>query len=75
MAVAKLRDLRERKKELTRIVGVLETLIQDWDLRLRKSNSRPAHLLESLPIGNPGGHLAPPFSSFRGRNPKREERR
>ena len=74
MAAAKLRDLRERKKELTRLVGVLERLIQDWDRRLRRSNGRPAYLLQSLPTGNSGGHLAPPFSSSRGRNPKRGER-
>ena len=74
MAVARLRDLRERQKELTRMVGELERLIRDWDRRLRKSNGGPAHLLESLPTGNSSGYLAPPFSSYRGRNPKRGER-
>lgn len=75
MAAAKLRGLREREKELTQMVSLLGKVIRDWDRRLRKSNGRPAHLLQSLAIGASGGHLAPPFSSSRRRNSRRGIRR
>ncbi len=71
MAAAKLRDLREREKELTQMVRLLGNVIRDWDRRLQNSNGRPAHLLQSLASGASGGHLAPPFSSSRGRNSRR----
>ena len=70
-------DLEQRLARLDQRIQKIETAVTDrsfdWDRRLRKSNGRPAHLLQSLPNGNSGGHLAPPFSSPRGRNPKRGE--
>ena len=71
MATAKLHELREREKELTQMIRMLGNVIRGWNQRLKKSDGRPVHLLQSLVSGDSGGHLAPPFSSVRGRNPKR----
>ena len=74
MAAAKLRDLREREKELAEMAQMLSKVIRDWDRRLRKSNGRPAHLLQALAASDCGGRVAPPFSSSRRRNPKQGEK-
>jgi DNA-binding transcriptional MerR regulator len=71
IAAAKLRELREREKELNQMVRMLGEVIRNWDRRLRKSKGRPAYLLQAIATAESGGHLAPPFSSARGRNPKR----
>ena len=71
MAAAKLVELRDRQKQIARFVRLLGRVMRDWDVRLRNSGGGPAHLLETLAETKCGGHLAPPFSSRRGRNSKR----
>lgn len=73
MAAAKLRELRERQKELAQLARELGRVVREWDRRLRNSGGGPARLLETLAETKCGGHLAPPFSSRRGRNSKRGE--